>query len=134
VKPTWVLYDRDCGFCRSTLALLLAWDRAGRLRPLALQDEQAAELLGGMSEAERLESVRVIAPGGEPVAGGRAFAQVLRALPGGAPVARLAELRPEATQRGYEWVAGHRTLLSRFVPAAAKRRADALVARRAGRA
>ena len=33
-----VLYDGDCGFCKWSLAKLLAWDRRGALRPLPLQD------------------------------------------------------------------------------------------------
>ena len=32
-----LLYDADCGFCRWAIDKLLAWDRAGRLRPAALQ-------------------------------------------------------------------------------------------------
>src|SRR5215218_7728937 len=36
-----ILFDNDCGFCRWSLSKLLAWDRHGRLRPIALQSEQA---------------------------------------------------------------------------------------------
>jgi predicted DCC family thiol-disulfide oxidoreductase YuxK len=130
VQPVRVLYDRDCGFCRSALSALLVWDREQRLRPVALQDDEAGRLLSGMPEAERLEAVRVVAPGHEPLSGGAALAALLRELPGGAPVARMAELRPGFTERGYQWVADHRSVLSRLIPAAVKRRADALVAQR----
>ncbi|MDP9187873.1 MAG: DUF393 domain-containing protein, partial [Actinomycetota bacterium] len=51
-----VLYDRDCGFCRWSLSKLLAWDRSGRLRPVALQDPEADRLLAGMPEEERMDS------------------------------------------------------------------------------
>jgi hypothetical protein len=37
---------------------------------------------------------------------------------------------PAATERGYRWVAGHRTLLGRFVPARARRWADRVIAAR----
>ena len=36
-----ILFDNDCGFFRWSLSKLLAWDRRGRLRPVALQSEQA---------------------------------------------------------------------------------------------
>ena len=36
-----ILFDNDCGFCRWSLSKLLAWDRHGWLRPVALQSEQA---------------------------------------------------------------------------------------------
>jgi predicted DCC family thiol-disulfide oxidoreductase YuxK len=32
-----VLYDDDCGFCEVMLAVLLAWDRATRVRPVPIQ-------------------------------------------------------------------------------------------------
>ena len=41
-----LLYDRECGFCRSSLELVLAWDRRGRLRPVALQDPEADRAAG----------------------------------------------------------------------------------------
>ena len=36
-----ILYDPDCGFCRVSLAVVLRWDRHGRLRPVALGSEEA---------------------------------------------------------------------------------------------
>ena len=35
-QPLTVLYDADCGFCRWSVARLLAADRAARLRPAAI--------------------------------------------------------------------------------------------------
>ena len=29
-----ILYDPDCGFCRVCVAVILRWDRRGRLRPV----------------------------------------------------------------------------------------------------
>ena len=43
--PWLVLYDGDCGLCKWLLAGLLRFDRAGRLRPLALQRPEAEALL-----------------------------------------------------------------------------------------
>jgi len=125
-----VLYDADCGFCAWLLAGLLRWDRARRLHPIALQRRAAEELLGELSAAERIASWHLIAPGGERHSGGAALPELMRVLPGGRfPAAALA-LFPSLTERGYRWVAEHRSQLSRAVPAAAKRRARARVRER----
>ncbi|HEX4107657.1 MAG TPA: DCC1-like thiol-disulfide oxidoreductase family protein [Solirubrobacteraceae bacterium] len=128
-----VLYDRDCGFCRSCLALLLVWDRAGRLEPLALQDPQAADLLPGLGEQARMASWHAVADG-QARSGGDAFPPVLRRLPGGQPLAALVASAPGPTAAAYRWIAEHRTGLSRFVPRAVKARADRVIATRVARA
>jgi predicted DCC family thiol-disulfide oxidoreductase YuxK len=125
-----VLYDEDCGLCKSLLAGLLAWDRTARLRPLALQGEEARLALADLSPQERMESWHLIDPAGTRHSGGAALAPLLRLLGGGGPGAALAERFPGAADRGYQWVAEHRTSLSRLVPASVKRRADAAVRRR----
>ncbi len=126
-----ILYDDDCGFCRATLGLLLTWDRRRRLRPVAIQSEEGAELLAGMPEGERLASAHAVIPGGPgPLSGGKAAAPVLRELPAGAPVAALAERLPDVTDRGYRWIADHRVGLSRLVPEPLKERAQGIVRKR----
>lgn len=118
-----VLYDADCGLCMWLLAGLLRWDRARRLRPLALQREQAAELLADLSPQSRMESWHLISPGGERRSAGAALPSLLRLLPGGRfPAAALARM-PALTERSYRWVAEHRSGLSKPVPEASKRRA-----------
>ena len=59
-----VLYDGDCGFCRSSLALILAWDRHRRLRPVALQDPESDRLLPGLSPQERMASWHLVSADG----------------------------------------------------------------------
>lgn len=118
-----VLYDDDCGVCQTLLAALLAADRRARLRPVALGDPEAAELLAGMTQAERMASWHLLSPTGERRSAGAALAPLLRLLPAGRPAAAAAARLPWATERGYRWVAGHRAALSRLVPAAVKRRA-----------
>ena len=49
-----MLYDADCGFCKWTLSLLLRWDRAARLAPVALQRPEAADLLVELTPARAL--------------------------------------------------------------------------------
>ena len=124
VEDRWiVLYDSDCGICKWLLAGLLRCDRALRLRPVALQTPEAAELLHDLDPEERMESWHLIAPDGERRSGGDAIAPLLALLPGGrrltAPFARF----PGATNCGYRWVARNRSRLSKLVPARSKRRA-----------
>ncbi len=125
-----ILYDADCGFCQWLLAALLRWDRAARLRPLALQSAEAATLLADLQPDERMASWHLISPSGERSSGGVALAPLLRLLPGGGPAAEVFAAAPGASERGYRWVAAHRELLSKPVPARAKLRARERVARR----
>lgn len=125
-----VLYDGDCGFCRWLLAGLLRWDRAGRLRPIALQRPEAEEFLADLAPAERMASWHLVSPTGERTSGGAAVPSLLSLLPHGRfPAAAFARL-PRLTARGYRWVAEHREQLSAWVPASVKRRASERVARR----
>jgi predicted DCC family thiol-disulfide oxidoreductase YuxK len=121
-QQTWtVLYDADCCFCAWALSGLLAWDRARRLRPAALQGAEADRLLVGVQPAERMASWHLISPTGTRLSGGAAGVQALRLLPGGrAPAAALAH-SPRLAEHAYRWVAEHRSALSRLVPARAKR-------------
>ena len=125
-----VLYDADCGMCKWLLALLLRWDREARLRPLALQRAEADRLLADLALAERMASWHLVSPGGERRSGGAALPVLLRLLPAGRPAAAVLDRSPRLTERGYRWVADHRSQLSRLVPAGAKRRAAQRIERR----
>lgn len=129
--PAWtVLYDADCGFCQWLLSGLLRWDRAKRLRPIALQRSEADDLLRELTPAERMASWHLISPAGDLRSGGAATPPLLRLLPAGRlPAAGLARL-PRLTDRGYRWVAEHRTQLSKWVPLSAKQRATEHVHKR----
>jgi len=131
MERTPILYDADCRFCRSSLALVLACDRRHKLRPVAIQSKEGAALLPGRTEEERLASAHLVPAGAEPVSGGAAAAPVLRELPGGRPLASLASRVPWVADRSYGWVAANRGTLSRLVPHAVSDRADALVRKRA---
>jgi predicted DCC family thiol-disulfide oxidoreductase YuxK len=125
-----LLYDRDCGFCRWCTAKVLAWDRRGRLRPVAIQDPEGQRLLAGMEEGRRLESWHLATPDGEIRSAGAAFPPLLRLLPGGRPLAALAERAPGPVDRGYRWIASHRTPIGRRLTDGMRRRADRRVAAR----
>jgi len=122
-----VLYDAECGLCKWLLAVVLRWDRASRLRPLALQSSDADAIVGDLERDERMGSWHLVSPGGERSSAGAALSRVLRLLPGGALPAAATERFPAPTERAYRWVADHRSALSKLVPAASKRRAHARV-------
>ena len=120
-----VLYDDDCGFCRWTLGLLLLWDRGRRLWPAPIVGTVGERWLAGMPVEERLASWHLVEAGGRVSSGGRGLAAVASYLPGAGPLAPL--LRREIVDRGYRFVADHRSQFSRVVPRFAVRRATARV-------
>jgi predicted DCC family thiol-disulfide oxidoreductase YuxK len=137
-----VIYDNDCGFCRWSLALLLDLDPKA-LRPLPLGTPEADYLLHDLPPEERDSSWHVVIdpPGVEQLSfdtvparfsAGAAFAPVLRHLPRGRRLAWLVARVPGPTERGYRWVAGHRSLLGHFVPRRARRWADRVIAAHGG--
>ena len=121
-----VLFDPDCGFCRVVLALLLRWDTESRLRPVALGTEEADALLHGMPEDEQMASWHLVETG-RLHSGGAAFPSVFARLPGGRPLAWASERFPRASDRFYRWVADHRSLLGRPIPASVRRWADRVI-------
>ncbi len=130
VEKATVLYDADCGLCRSCLAVILAWDTKRRLRPLALQDAEAERLLEDLSPEDRMASWHLVAADGSVRSAGDALEALFSLLPGGSPPSALARRFPAVAREGYNWVADHRSQLGRLIPAAVKRRADARVEKR----
>jgi predicted DCC family thiol-disulfide oxidoreductase YuxK len=127
-EPRWiVLYDSDCGFCRTALAVILSADRARRLRPLALGTEEADRLLADLTPEQRDASWHLVSPDGARESAGAAGPPLLRLLPGGALPAAVLAKAPQRTQLTYQWVADHRSTFSRWIPSTAKRRATALI-------
>ena len=100
-----ILFDGTCGFCRRSVERILRWDRDGRLRPVALQDPEADELLRGMAEERKLASWHLVTPDGAVFSAGAAFPPLLRLLPGGRPLAALTAAFPGLSERGYRYVA-----------------------------
>ena len=122
-----ILYDPDCGFCRVCVAVVLRWDRRRTLRPVSSTSTEGIELLRGMPEDERMASWHLVLPDGTVHSAGAAFSPLFRLLPGGGPLARLTDRFPEAAERGYRFVADHRTAFSKPLPAAARRCADRVI-------
>ena len=111
-----LLYDADCGFCRWAIDKLLAWDRAGRLRPAALQGPEANRLLPGMSEEQKMGSWHLVVDG-DVYSGGAAAAPLLRLLPGGRPLAPVVAAFPGVSDRAYRLIARNRDLFGRLAGA-----------------
>ena len=80
-----LLYDEDCGFCRWSLAKILAWDREGRIRPVPLQSEEADRLLQWL----RFRAA------GPAIAELRTYAETIRTGELRRSAARLRDLTPE---------------------------------------
>ena len=111
----WLLYDADCGVCKFILARVIELDRAGRYRPLALQDPRAAELLPGLSEEQRMESFHIVDPDGTVHSAGAGLAELVPLL----------DRAPRGVaERAYWLVAGNRNRLGKLIPAAARRQAE----------
>jgi predicted DCC family thiol-disulfide oxidoreductase YuxK len=124
-----ILYDADCGLCRWTLAKVLAWDRRRALCPVALQDPEAARLLEGMEEEERMASWHLVSDG-DVSSGGAAFVPLGRLLPGGRPLAALADRFPGGAEWAYRLVADRRSALGRVITRGAAARARRRIAAR----
>jgi predicted DCC family thiol-disulfide oxidoreductase YuxK len=110
-----LLYDDDCGFCRWSTAKVLAWDRDHRIRAVALRSAEADRLLFRMDPARRMGSWHLVTRDGAVRSGGAAVGTLARLLPGGAPLAFLAEALPGLTERGYRWTAKHRDAFGRLL-------------------
>ena len=109
-----VLYDSDCGFCRWALDKILAWDRRGRLRSVAIQSDEGGRLLAGIDPDRRLDSWHLVSDG-EVRSAGAGAAPLFELLPGGRPLAALFRAFPRTTDRAYRWVADHRDSLARLL-------------------
>jgi predicted DCC family thiol-disulfide oxidoreductase YuxK len=115
MEPYLILYDEDCGFCRWSLSQVLDWDRRKRLRPVALQSEEADEYLGDMNQGRKMASWHLVDPEGTVWSAGAAAAPLFRVLPGGRLLSVIAAAFPGLTELIYRLVAGNRELLARLI-------------------
>ncbi len=112
----WILlYDEDCGFCRWSADRIRAWDRHGVLRFEPLQSTWAARLLRAVPLERRAASWHLVESDGRVWSSGAAVPRLMRRLPGGTPIAMLAEAAPGGTDRIYAAVARRRGVLGRLL-------------------
>lgn len=110
-----LLFDQDCDFCRWSLDKILAWDRAKRVRPVAIQSEEGSRLLAPIAPDTRLHSWHLVRADGRLFSAGAAAEPLARLLPGGRPLAAVFAAFPGLTQRAYGFAARHRFRLARFL-------------------
>lgn len=115
MRRATVLYDEDCGFCRWSADRLRALDRRSTLWFEPLQGPEATRLLHAVPHERRAASWHLVELDGRVWSAGAAVPRVLRKLPGGAPIAMLAEAAPGATERAYAAVARRREALGRLL-------------------
>ena len=109
------MYDGDCGFCKWSLDKILAWDRRGRLRAVAIQSAEGGRLLAGLSPDARLASWHLVDESGTLYSAGAAAEPLARMLPGGRPLAAVFRAFPRLTERAYRYVAEHRDRWARLL-------------------
>ena len=120
MRPVNVVYDPDCGFCRVCMAVLLRWDRQGRLRPVPLFSPDADALPEGMPRVTQAASWHAIDERGTVRSGGprsRPCSNSSRAVNG---PQRWRAASPGRSSCPTRWVADHRALVGRFVPASTR--------------
>jgi predicted DCC family thiol-disulfide oxidoreductase YuxK len=127
--PLTVLYDRDCGFCRTALALILRLDRDGALLPEPIQGARGQALLAGLAPELRLATAHVVTADGTVTSGGDAAPVLAARVPALRPFAPALRIFAAGTRAGYGAVVRHRHRLGPLIPAEAKARADRTIAR-----
>ena len=110
-----VLYDDGCGFCRWSASKIAAWDQDRRIRFAPIRSAEGEARLEGMDAADRDSSWHLITREGRVASAGAAVPLLLRELPGGSPLARVADALPRSTDRAYRVVARRRVALGRLL-------------------
>ena len=108
-----LLYDADCGFCRWSTDRIRRWDRRRTLRVIPIRSAEGDALLGDMDPRTKTASWHFVDAKGVVRSGGDAAAPLFALLPGGKPLATMANLFPGATGRLYRLVARNRERLGR---------------------
>ncbi len=123
-----VFYDRQCGYCRWSVAQLLRADRDQRLRLIAIQSDEGQRLLAAIPAARRLDSAHLIDGDGRLLSGGAAVAPLAGALPPLAAAAPLLRALERPVNALYRLIASQRQQVGRFVSGGAQAKADQAIA------
>jgi len=125
-----LLYDRECPFCRTVVGALLMRDDSASIRPVALQEALAADLLPGMTEEDRFDSFHVVDDDQVVLSGADALPLLFAQLPHGRAPARAMRAAPGLLRALYGAVSANRKRIGPWVPDGWIRRADATIRRR----
>ena len=108
-RPTLV-YDGNCGFCRTWINRLRRWDRRGALDYVPSRERHAVPGMPDLDDDALDRAMHLVLPGGGVFAGGRAVPPLLGLLPGGRwlrPFLRIPGVQP-LVDAGYRWIASRR--------------------------
>ena len=116
-----LIYDGECGVCRSAVARVRAWDRHGRLAYVPFQDPSAERF--GITLPALAAAMHLVLPGGRVFTGADAVPELGKLLPGkrwwtwgfAVPGVRA------AARRIYRQIAERRHCLVRGLPTPASR-------------
>jgi predicted DCC family thiol-disulfide oxidoreductase YuxK len=112
-----LIFDGACGFCRASLARVLALDPFGRLLPLDFHNTDVAALHPGLTPQACHARIQLLESSGRLSSGFAAFRRLSLRLPLAWPLAPLMNL-PGLRLIGepvYDWIARNRfNLLHRF--------------------
>jgi predicted DCC family thiol-disulfide oxidoreductase YuxK len=112
-RPT-LIYDGECGLCRTWVDRVRRWDREQRISVIPFQDEGRVAAFGIPLPA-LAAAMHLVLPDGRVFAGADAAPEILRLLPGKQWLAgafRIPGVRPVA-RRLYAWIARRRRCLVR---------------------
>jgi len=110
-RTEWVLvYDGECRFCRSCIALLARWDTRRRISAVPFQDVVALAALPPIPRSALEQAMHLISPLDEVRAGAEVAPVLLRLLPAGGPLAAFFQVPgvPALAARLYAAVARNR--------------------------
>jgi|SRR5205807_5033975 len=111
--PATLIYDGECGLCRSIATRLTRWDREHRITLVPFQQTGVVERFG-IGLPALAGAMHLVLPGGRVFAGADAVPEILRLLPGPKRWLRLAFAMPgvsPAARRAYRWIAERRRCL-----------------------
>src|SRR4030081_2480108 len=80
MRRATLLYDRDCGFCRWTVARVLRRDRNRDLSAVSIQSHEGQRLVAPVPQDRRLDSWHLVLGDGRLYSGGAVFGPLLRLL------------------------------------------------------
>lgn len=105
-----LLFDGDCGFCRTWVRRVRRWDRRGAVDYLPSSARESRPGLPSLEDAALSRAMHLVLPDGRVFTGARALPALLPLLPGGrllAPLLRIPGVQPLA-DRAYAWIAARR--------------------------
>lgn len=124
----FLLFDRDCGFCRWTVAWLLTHQTRCTFVPVPIRSPLGDALLRKLSLTDRMRSAHIVRDG-RLLSGGAALADVVTVLARGRVLERLVAKSPGLCEAAYRLVATNRRPAGRLVPLRARTRADCILER-----